>query len=709
MTRVLLRRLLTAALALALLAVPAGTAAQDNAEALFQEGRRLFDSLDYDKAVVALDQAIAAFTAAGAGDPSRRERLAAAYEMRARSKFGLGDQDGAKADFLLLLQLSPGHALSGQVSPRVVALFEETAAETVTNLTVILTPATAKLTVDGVAIAGPGTVRVPVGEHVITAEQPGYRAMRETFTAVAGAPAEVTLTLERISSVIRIITTPADVEVKVDGVVAGKTPSAADAPAGSTSIASAPLIINDVATGTRTIELSRDCFVGATQRVEVAQPDDYTVGPVTLRPAYGTVSITANQPGAQVFIDGKARGTVPLKVTDLCAGPHLVELRTRFGADSRRIDVKAGGEATIESVLKPVYAIVSQSGGQVAAGQDLRMIVERALAASRTVSLVAPAPELADKALKENQLAADWLAMDAAGRPVGTSAQIAGPLRKDASTKLADSFRAQGVASVTVTDGSRVVVSLLTAGSGTPDVFEVSLDSPQSIAAAVDRLDRRFELSRPSAGIQAIDVADVTGAVIVGVDGKGPAASSAARPGDVIVGADGKPVADAGAFMALVHGKRPGEVLVLDVRDAAGAQKRIEVKLAATPRTVGLFEQGVLANRILVDLRSRLADATDPFDQAVLRLNTGVVLARLGDWASAAEEWQRVKLPETSGVGEGTVHYLLGLAAENLGRRADAEAAFKAAAASECLLSEDGPAVRDLAEARLAELSRPVR
>ena len=48
MTRVPLRRLFTAALALALLTVPAGTAAQDNAEALFQEGRRLFDSLDYD-------------------------------------------------------------------------------------------------------------------------------------------------------------------------------------------------------------------------------------------------------------------------------------------------------------------------------------------------------------------------------------------------------------------------------------------------------------------------------------------------------------------------------------------------------------------------------------------------------------------------------------------------------------------------------------
>ena len=695
-------------LLLVLLASPVA-AAQENADALFQEGRRLFDALEYDKAVVALDQAIAAFEAVPATDPARRDRLASAYEMRARSKFGLGDQDGAKADFVRLLKLIPGHALSGQLSPRVVALFEETATETVTNLTVALTPATAKLQIDGVALPGPGTVRVSIGEHVITAEQAGYRAARETFTAVAGTPAEVTLTLERTSSVIRIVTTPADVEVKVNGVVVGKTAAAAEAPAGSTTVPSAPLVINDVTTGTHSVELTRPCFVSSTQRVEVAQPDDYTVGPVTLRPAFGTVSITANQPGAQVFIDGKERGVAPMKITDLCAGQHLVELRTRFGADSRRIDVKAGDETAVESVLKPVYAIVSQSGGQLGAGQDLRMILERALAGTRTVLLVAPSPELADKALKENQLAADWLAMDIAGRPVGTSAQIAGPMRKGASAKLADAFRAQGVASVTVADGSRVVVSLLTAGSAVPDVLDLALDSPQSITAVVDRLDRGFDLSRSSLGMQAIDVFDLAGAVIVGIDAKGPAAASAAKIGDVIVQADGRPVTDASALMAVLAAKRAGDAIALDVRDAAGAQKRVEVKLAATPRTIGLFEQGVLANRLLIDLRSRLADATDPFAQSVLRLNIGVALARLGDWEAAREEWQRVTLPEGSGVGDGTVQYLLGLAAENLGRRADAETAFKAAAASESLLSEDGPAVRELAEAKLAELQKTTR
>jgi len=142
-----MRRLLLIVAAVAALAAPAA-ARQDNADALFQEARRLFDALDYEKAVVALDQAITALQG-GAQDPAKRERLSTAYEMRARSKFGLGDQDGAKSDFVALLKLSPGHALAGQVSPRVVALFEQTARESVTNLTVTLVPATAKLAIDG--------------------------------------------------------------------------------------------------------------------------------------------------------------------------------------------------------------------------------------------------------------------------------------------------------------------------------------------------------------------------------------------------------------------------------------------------------------------------------------------------------------------------------------------------------------------------------
>ena len=683
------------------LAVSTAAAQQPNSDTLFQEARRLFDALDYERAVVALDQAVAALQAAPA-DAARNERLAGSYEMRARSKFWLGDQDGAKADFVSLLKLAPAHALSGQVSPRVVALFEETARETVTNLTVSLTPATATLLVDGVAVPGPGTIRVAIGEHVITAEQPGYRPGKETVTASLGATSEVALILERVSSVIRIITAPADVEVKVDGKVVGKTAAAAGA-----ADTSAALAVSDVATGTHTVELARECHVPVTQRVEVEKPDDYTVGPITLRPAVATLTISASQPAAQVFVDGRDHGTAPVKLPDLCEGEHLVEVRNAFGSDARRVSLRAGNDLTVESVLKPSFAIVSSSGGPGGTPQDVRVIVERAFAGSRTLTLMAPPPADAERALKANQLTADWLAVDAGGRPIGAAAQIAGPLRKDVSAKLADAFRTQGVASVTMLDQSRALIALLNGGSSTPDVIEVALDNTQSIAAAVARLDGSLSLLGTSIPLQAIDVADV-GIVIVGTDAAGGAPSTL-RVGDVVVQADGKPVTDVAALAALADARRPGDVLGLDVRENTAAPRRVEVKVMRAARLIGLSEQGLLANRLLLDLRPRLARESDPFEQSVIRLNIAVALARLGEWSAAREELLKVKLPEQSGVGNGTVQYLLGLAAENLGNRGEAETAFKAASASDSLLTENGPPVKELAETRLAELQKAAR
>ena len=181
------------------------------------------------------------------------------------------------------------------------------------------------------------------------------------------------------------------------------------------------------------------------------------------------------------------------------------------------------------------------------------------------------------------------------------------------------------------------------------------------------------------------------------------------RAADIVIQADGKPIADAAALAGIVAGHKPGDTVTLDLRDAAGAAKRADVKVIPSPRVIGLFEHGLLANRILLELRARLADTKDPLEQSVIRLNIAVALARLGDWTAAREELQNVKLADQNGVGDGTVQYLLGLAAENLGNRTDAETAFKAAAASDGLLTENGPPVKELAAARLADLQKATR
>lgn len=301
------------------------------------------------------------------------------------------------------------------------------------------------------------------------------------------------------------------------------------------------------------------------------------------------------------------------------------------------------------------------------------------------------------------------LAFDSNKRPLGTAAEVAMVTRGDLSARLSRQFDAQGIASVTVPSAAarnRLVVTLLAAGSADPDVIDLDLDSPEATLQAVGRLDRGLAFFRPTLGPTAVDVADMEGPVIVAVDPNGPAAKAGIQAGDILLKANAQPVADAAALIALLASRKADEDLTLDLKDRAGAARKVDTKVIMTPRLIGLNDQSLMINKILVDLKSRLQTQGDPLADSVMRLNLAVALARAGNWSEARLELQRVKLGDGPGVAAGTVHYLLGLAAERLGNIAEAEAAWKAAAQTTALETEDGLPVKDLAEARLQGLQR---
>jgi len=304
---------------------------------------------------------------------------------------------------------------------------------------------------------------------------------------------------------------------------------------------------------------------------------------------------------------------------------------------------------------------------------------------------------------------AGWLAFDGSKRPIGVSADVSPAMRKDLSTKLAKAFDAQGVAAVTVPpnlERGHAVLVLLAAGSAEPDVLEVGVDDPNSIAAAIEQLDRSPSLFRPSLGLIAIDVVDVSGAVVVGVDANGPAAKAGIQPGELVVKANAQPIPDVAALAAVLADHKAGDGITLELKDRADATRRVDLRVFMTPRLIGLSDQTLFVNRILLELRARLAAPGDPLEESVMRLNLAAALARVENWTDARTELQRVKLPDGPGVANGTVQYLLGLCADKLGMRSEAETAWRAAAAAESSLTEDGPPVKELAEAKLAELRR---
>jgi tetratricopeptide (TPR) repeat protein len=692
---------------------------------LLASAKNYFDMLDYEHAVAALDQAIVVMEGrcrdkeCDPQDPARR-LLPGAYEMRARSQFGLGKEAEARADFVALFKADPIYTLSGQVSPRVVTLFDEVQKATVTTLKLTVTPATAEVRVDGVIVPATTTMPIAIGDHQISAKRLGYRTVTQPAQIAAGDGTELTVVLERESSVLAIATAPPGVDVTIDGIPLNKTangPPPADyaeraARAGVTvAELSQLMVVPAIAPGAHVIEFKRDCYVSTQRRLTVDKPDDYTLDPVKLERAIASVTLKPNQAGATVLVDGQQRGTAPMTVSDVCEGDHLVELRSGTGRFFKRLSVKTGDKVDVDATLKPAFALVSTSGTAIGLNTDLRLTIERALDAAQSVTLFAPPLADLQRTLTASQLKDNWLAFDANKRPLqqSQSADLGAATRRDMTAKIAKAFDAQGVASVTVpsaVDRSKLVVSLLAAGSGEPDILEVTMDRPETFAAAVSQIDRAQSFFRQSIGLTAIDVADAAGAVVISVDANGPAAKAGVAAGDTITKANGQAIADAVALNALLGGRKADDELNLEIKDRAGAAKRADVKVFMAPRLVGLFDQTLLVNHMLLDLRSRLQSPGNPVEDSVLRLNLAAALARIENWSEAKTELQRVKLADGPGVSNGTVQYLLGLCSDKLGNRADAETAYRAAIASESLVTEDGPSVKELAEARLAELQR---
>ena len=282
---------------------------------LLSQAKQFFDALDYEHAVSALDQAIVVIEGKPLGDAARRG-LPSAYEMRARSKYGLGNEQEARADFTALLKVDPVYTLTGQVSPPLVAIFDQVVKATVSQMRLAVTPPTAEVRVDGVMTPATATMPLAVGDHTITAKQVGYRAVTQPATVVAGQMADVVIALERVSSVLAVVTAPAGVQVIIDGVSHGKTETGPPPPEYAEKAAKAGvpaselsqvMVVAEMQPGAHVVEFKADCFVATQRRVTVDKPDDYTLDPVKLERADRVGHREDDQPGASVFVDGRPR------------------------------------------------------------------------------------------------------------------------------------------------------------------------------------------------------------------------------------------------------------------------------------------------------------------------------------------------------------------------------------------------------------------
>jgi hypothetical protein len=672
-----------------------------SASADLTEAKRLFDALEYEQAIPFLDRTVAALEPQAARDPAVRESLVAALQMRARARFGMGNREGAVADFRSLLSQDPGFALGEGVSPRVVAIFDEVKAATIGTLELALDPGDAQVSVDGVPRpAGDGRLPVAAGAHTLRVSRTGFQPLDQPFTVLAGQSLPLRVALERVSSVVTLVTTPPNTEVFVNGVSKGRTtPAAAPAAAAGQLGVGADevggLVLTDLTTGTFDIEFRRECFVTEKKKLTVSTMGDLLVDPVPMKPSVGILALDSEPTGATVFVDGVQKGTAPSTIESICAGTHLVEFSSPVGRAVERVALETGATLNVRGRVRPAFALLGADSGTAA---DARIAVERAFAGTEDVLLFAPSPDIVKAALAREPTMADWFGLTDGVAPPADA--------RDRFKRLALALDTQGVAWVQVTrPGSQEIrLALAAPGSAEPDPVTVVLDQPDSVKQAIDRLRTPLTLTRGSLGLTAIDVLDVKGAVIVEVEPGQAAAEAGLNVGDVIEKVDHEAVESALDVDSRLTARQPGEQVALDVRPRAGAPRTVTVALRRIPVLFAPGDRFLPANVVVAVLRARLATTTDPALQPILRLNLASALLRAGDPADARTLLEQTTLPDGPGVSNGTVQYLLGEAALALGDQAAAKKAWEAAGAVGGRLTDDGPSVKALSDRALARL-----
>lgn len=206
------------------------------------------------------------------------------------------------------------------------------------TLHVRVEPAGAQIAADDHPVgSAPRTIELDAGVHRLQLSAPGYKTWETSVMVRAGETQTVgPVTLGAPDARLSVRSTPERAPVLVDGVYRGRTPLDVELPAGVT----------------HEISITRAGFATFTRRVFAAAGERSTLE-AHLEAQRGKVSLQGEPIGAEVRVDGNARGVTPLEL-ELGAGEHRVEVaKAGFEPFAASVAVSADLPRTLEYRLLP--------------------------------------------------------------------------------------------------------------------------------------------------------------------------------------------------------------------------------------------------------------------------------------------------------------------------------------------------------------------
>jgi len=210
------------------------------------------------------------------------------------------------------------------------------------------TPDNADIFIDGAKMGKTPyqQANIGAGKHEIRIEKDLYYPHIEPLEVQSGGLATLTANLKPKFGSLAITSDPTDAVVKINGQVKGKT----------------PYQIDNIASGTYQIELSKDLYHPYIEQFMILDGSS-NVRPIRLNPAFGTLLIETEPTNAHVQIDGQPRGPTPLKIEFLPSGNYRIGItQNLYESVEKTILVEDGKTLTIMEKLKPAFGLLTITG-----------------------------------------------------------------------------------------------------------------------------------------------------------------------------------------------------------------------------------------------------------------------------------------------------------------------------------------------------------
>ncbi len=220
-------------------------------------------------------------------------------------------------------------------------------------LYIISSPADATVTLDGLYKGKtPLTLNnLAPDTHIVQLDLPGYYDWKSSVDVPSGGTKTVSATMNPmpVSSTgwIYVTSSPGGASVTLDGNAVGQTPG------------SGSLKLNAVAVGDHTVALKLPGYKSYSTRTSVSSNTVSEVSavlePEGASPGKGSMSVSSNPSGVNIFVDNNFVGITPLTVNDIISGTHVVTFKMDGYQDySTNAVVNAGTTSSVSAALLPV-------------------------------------------------------------------------------------------------------------------------------------------------------------------------------------------------------------------------------------------------------------------------------------------------------------------------------------------------------------------